>query len=134
MLSGCYRTDRLARHWTRSNPHGLCRLPGCQNREGNLAHILLYCPALSNSRSKIVSLISAFLVPRPQLFPVIFHYTIKKRDLLLQFLLDPSCLPLVISTNRTYPDTLKHCLYIARTWCYSIHLARTKLLKLMGLA
>ena len=133
MLSGRYRTDRLTRHWNISNPDGLCRLPGCLNQEGSLEHILLCCPALSEARSRIVSLISAFLVSRQELFPIIYHYTIENEGFLLQFLLDPSCLPLVISTNQNYPDTLKHCLYLARTWCYSIHLSRSKLLKQMGL-
>ena len=133
MLSGRYRTDSLTRHWTKTNPDGLCRLPGCDNQEGDLEHILLHCPALSDSRSRIVSLISAFLVPRQELFPVIYHYTIEDEKNLLQFLLDPSCLPLVISTNREYPDTLKHCLYLGRTWCYSIHIYRSKLLKQLGI-
>ena len=129
MLSGRYRTDYLARHWNKTNPDGLCRLPGCSNEVGNMEHILLHCQALQESRSRIVSLISSFLVSRPELFPVIYNYTIEETDLLLQFLLDPSCLPLVISTNRVYPDTLKHCLYLARTWCFSIHIYRSKLMK-----
>ena len=129
MLSGRYRTDYLARHWTKTNPDGLCRLPGCSNEVGNLEHILLYCQALQESRSRITSLISSFLVSRPELFPVIFHYTMEEADLLHQFLLDPYCLPLVNSTNRAYPDTLKHCLYLARSWCFSIHIYRTKLMK-----
>ena len=129
MLSGRYRTDYLARHWNKTNPDGLCRLPGCSNEVGNMEHILLHCQALQESRSRIVSLISSFLVSRPELFPVIYNYTIEETDLLLQFLLDPSCLSLVISTNRVYPDTLKHCLYLARTWCFSIHIYRSKLMK-----
>ena len=129
MLSGRYKTDRLTRHWTKTNPDGLCRLPGCENKEGSLEHILLHCSALADSRSRIVSLIAAFLVSRPELFPVIRHFTIEEDNLLLQFLLDPTCLPLVISTNRTHPDTLKHCLYLGRTWCYSIHIYRSKIMK-----
>ena len=133
MLSGRYRTDYLARHWNKSNPDGLCRLPGCAGQVGNLEHILLHCPALAESRLRIVSLISYFLVPRPELFPVIYRYTIEEDNHFLQFLLDPSCLPLVISTNRIHADTVKHCLYIARTWCYSVHIYRTKLFKENGL-
>ena len=133
MLSGRYRTDRLTRHWTQTNPDGLCRLPGCFNNEGNLEHILLHCTALSEARSRVVSLFTAFLVSRQELFPVIHHYTIVEEHLLLQFLLDPSCLPLVISTNKHYPNTTNQCLYLARTWCYSIHLSRSKLMKESGI-
>ena len=133
MLSGRYRTDTLSKHWTRDNPEGYCRLPGCSNQEGNLVHILLHCPALAASRARMISLWGAFMVTRPSLFPVIKNYTIVEDNLLLQFLLDPSCLPLVISTNMAVPGTLKHCLYLARTWCYSTHLARSKFLREMNL-
>ena len=133
MLSGRYRTERLARHWDRSNQDGWCRLPGCHNCEGNLEHILLFCPALSEARSKIVSLFSAFLVSRPELLPIVRSYTVEQDHLLVQFILDPSCLPLAISNKRIFPDTLKNCLYLGRTWCYSIHIYRSKILKQMGL-
>ena len=128
MLSGRYRTDRLSRHWTNDNPDGLCRLPGCSNQEGNLPHILLHCPALSHSRSNMIKMWSAFMVSRPALLPIVHKYTIELPELFPQFLLDPSCLPLVISTNLLYPDTLQHCMYLARTWCFSSHLARAKIL------
>ena len=133
MLSGRYRTDLLSRHWTRDNPDGLCRLPGCTNQQGNLIHILLHCPALSTSRANMVKLWSDFMVSRPTLLPIIKQYTIEQENLLPQFLLDPSCLPLVITTNKAHPGTLKHCLYLGRTWCYSTHLARSKILRQLNL-
>ena len=130
MLSGRHRTDRVTRHWTSSNPHGFCRLPGCEEEEGNLDHILLHCPALSLPRSKVISLISAFLVSRQELSPIIYNYTIVEDHHLIQFILDPTCLPLVITTNRSFIDTFKNCLYLSRTWCYSIHLSRSKIMNL----
>ena len=133
MLSGRYRTDSLTKHWIRENPEGHCRLPGCSNQVGDLDHILLRCPALAASRVRMISLWSAFMVSRPSLLPVIRNYTIDEDNLLLQFRLDPSCLPMVISTNKAVPSTLQHCLYLARTWCYSTHLARSKILLQMNL-
>ena len=53
MLSGRYRTDRLSRHWTKDNPNGYCRLPGCHDQVGDLQHILLSCTALTESRTGI---------------------------------------------------------------------------------
>ena len=94
MLSGRYRTDRLARHWTKDNPDGLCRLPGCINQEGDLQHILLHCPALSPSRAKMIKLWSDFMVSRPSLLPIIKKYTLEDQHLMPQFLLDPSALML----------------------------------------
>ena len=133
MLSGRYRTDRLSRHWTTDNPQGFCRLPGCHDEVGDLQHILLYCPALSTSRSNMIKLWSSFMVSKPTLLPIINKVTIEEPELLLQFLLDPSCLARVISYNSIHPDTLKHCLYLSRTWCFSTHVTRSRLMKQMNL-
>ena len=133
MLSGRYRTDLLSKHWTRDNPNGFCRLPGCSNQEGNLHHILLSCPALADSRASMISMWSNFMVSKPTLLPIVRHYTITEERLFMQFLLDPSCLPLVILNSKADPDLMKHCLYLSRTWCFSSHLARSKLLRQMNL-
>ena len=130
MLSGRYRTDQLTRHWSRTNPEGTCRLPGCDGSTlGSLEHILLHCPALAHTRAKLISHWSNFLVPRPWLLPVISQYTLNGDHLQLQLLLDASCLPLVISSSTTNPNILPSCLYLARTWNFSIHLTREKLMR-----
>ena len=126
MLSGRYRTDMLSRHCVKDNPHGFCRLPGCSNQLGSLQHILLSCPALVECRAGMIKMWGDFMVSRPSLLAVVSQYTIIQVDLFMQFLLDPSCLPLVLTLNRTHPDTLKNCLFLSRTWCFSVHLARTK--------
>ena len=134
MLSGRYKTDRLCRHWTTSNPNGLCRLPGCVDSPGDLLHILLHCPALSDARAKAICHWSAFMVPRPWLLPIVANYTLHCDDRLqLQFLLDPSCLPLVIASSQANPEVLNSCLYLARTWNFTIHLARERFVKLLNL-
>ena len=120
MLSGRYRTDKLVRHWSAHNPNGYCKLPGCSGAEvGDLAHIVLDCPALVNVRLKQISLWSSFLVSHPALFPVISYYTVENRHLMLEFLLDPSTMPMVISCTENNEDCLRHCLYLSRTWLYS---------------
>ena len=133
MLSGRYRTDLLSKHWVRDNPDGLCRLPGCSNQEGNLHHILLSCPSLADSRAGMIRMWSNFMVSNPNLLSVVKEYTITKDELFMQFLLDPSCLPLVISTSKNDPNILKNCLFLSRTWCFSAHLARSKLLRQLQL-
>ena len=55
MLSVGYRTDKLMSHWNKSNPSGICRLPGCENEIGTLSHILLHCPGLIEARRKVTS-------------------------------------------------------------------------------
>ena len=50
MLSGRYVTDQLSRYWT-TNKAGLCTIPGCTDQApGSLEHLLLLCPALSDTR------------------------------------------------------------------------------------
>ena len=133
MLSGRYRTDLLSKHWVRDNPDGLCRLPGCSNQEGNLHHILLSCPSLADSRAGMIRMWSNFMVSNPNLLSIVKEYTITKDELFMQFLLDPSCLPLVISTSKNDPNILKNCLFLSRTWCFSAHLARSKLMRQLQL-
>ena len=134
MLSDWYRTDTLISNCYSSNPDVLCRLAvGCSRKVGTLLHILLHCPALIEARANVISHWSAFLVPRPWLLPTVAHYTLNGDHLNLQFLLDPSVLPLVISSSRETPDVMKSCFYLARTWNFSIHLARQKMRKLWNL-
>ena len=123
MLSGRYRTDRLARHWSKTNPSGCCTLPGCTGKEiGDL----LYCPALEVARSNLICLWSKFLDRRRYLHPLICS----QEKSFMQLLLDPSTIPSVILSNRANCDTLARCLYLSRTWVHSVHLKRKKLQKL----
>ena len=133
MVSGRYRTDKLVRHWSAENRSGTCRLPGCQDQVGSLEHILLHCPALSDARARAISLWSSFLVSKPSLFPLISHYTMCDEINQMQFLLDPTCLPKVITANQVDPLTIHHCMYLTRTWNYTIHIERQKMLKLLNL-
>ena len=96
MLSGCYMTDRLARHWSHDNPDGLCCLPSCFNQEGCLKHILLEC---------IFGLQTTSLPHHPS----------------------------VHNESMKYPSTDPDCLFFTRTWCYAVHLARSKMFRAMNL-
>ena len=135
MLSGRYRTDSLMRHWSSSNPSGLCRLPGCENQLGTLTHILLHCPALAAARANCISHWTAFLVPRPWLLPIVSHHTLSGDQLHLQFLMDPSVLPMVINSAIEKPDTdiLNSSFYLSRTWNFTIHLSREKIRRMWNL-
>ena len=133
MLSGRYRTDRLMRHWSTSNPDGLCRLPTCEGQLGTLEHILLQCPALAAARADCIAHWSAFLVPRPWLFPIVSHHTLSGYELQLKFLMDPSALPMVIASTRDNPEVMRSCFYLSRTWNFTIHLKRERMRKLWNL-
>ena len=47
----------------------------------------------------------------------------------VQFVLDPSVIEEVITTEQKIPGTLKLILSITTTWCYSLNKCRTKLLR-----
>ena len=53
MLSGRYRTEQMARHWS-GNKEGYCKGTMCSQICETLEHILLWCPSYSSTRVKLV--------------------------------------------------------------------------------
>ena len=138
MLSGRYVTDYRSRHWAATNPDGLCQICkflGFPSESGTLTHLLLNCPGLSEVRSKMIKLWSNYMINKPTLLPVVKLYTITSVDFSdqdrVQFLLDPSVCPEVISSVQINGSgILSDLLYLTRTWCHSHHVKRRNLLKL----
>ena len=132
MLSGRYVTDHRARHWSTVNGGGYCQLclaAGHPSTPGTLEHLLLKCPALSETRTNAVSMWSAYLSDKPYLLPIIVHHTIGPADkvehLHVQLLLDPASCPMVISPVQEMGlAVLSQLLYMTRIWCYSHRLKR----------
>ena len=96
-------------------------------------HILIHCPELGEARHKCISHWSAYLVSRPWLLPVVSYHTLGGEGLHLQFLLDPSVLPMVIVERQTNPEIRQSYFYLARTWNFTIHLARARLRKMWNI-
>ena len=126
MLSGRYRTELLSSHWS-SNVNGYCLIPLCTSVPETLEHILLWCPSYQHVREQLQSL----WLSTPH--PLIKHLTSlilsgSPQDL-MQFLLDPSTHPHLILLNQRYGDQpMKIVFHLTRTWCFSIHKERAKLL------
>ena len=144
MLSGRYVTDYHARHWSRTNPQGLCQLclalpfPGQVSPLGTLEHQLLHCPALAGTRNKSTSHWKEYLLDKPYLSPIITHHTktpgLYGQTLHMQLLLDPTACPMVIAAAQTLGDgVISHLLYMTRTWCHAHHLKRKRLLRLYNI-
>ena len=141
MISGRYVTDHRARHWSTVNREGHCQLclaAGYPPTAGTLEHLLLRCSALAETRANAVSMWSAYLVDKSYLLPIIVHHTLgpvdKVEHLHVQLLLDPASCPMVISAvQESGLAVLSHLLYMTRTWCYSHHLKRYRLLKLLNI-
>ena len=132
MLSGRYPTDKLCRHWT-YNRTGLCILQGCNGESlGSLEHLLLSCPALQPSRHTSID----FLLSVAQEYPIVNTLIMDilcttDTSLVMQFLLDFSTLPRVISLVQTHGTCVLSILFRAtRNWCYSLHRKRMIILGL----
>ena len=54
LLSGRYRCDWLARHWSKTNPLGYCLLCPGDDVNGTIEHMMISCPALELKRSELL--------------------------------------------------------------------------------
>ena len=146
MLSGKYTSDYHARHWSRKNPEGLCQLCLASRRGdplvstlddvplGTIDHLLLECPSLSQTRQNCINLWKHYTNQNPLLSEILRMNCNDVNIPNVQFLLDPACLPDVIKAIQEHGyGILAIVHYLTRTWCYSLHIQRTKYLKLYNI-
>ena len=130
MLSGRYRTERLMRFWSK-NKKGVCLLPTCKDLEipEDLEHILIHCGSLEDARVGLADFSTTYSENYEQIKEIVRELCNPSHPQFTQFLLDCSCLPSVITAAQLHGDLVLHHLFrITRTWCYSLHRARLKLL------
>ena len=127
MLSGRYRVGSLLKHFSPSNT-GICEL--CATEEEDLAHILIpRCPHLQDRRLLLVEYSRSVLHQSPTCTKILEDMlSCSNQDTLVQFLLDCSALPDVIRAAQLDNTVLPLLFKISRTWCYSMHRTRLKLL------
>ena len=128
-LSGRYRSQALASHWTPQNKEGYCLSTTCFKVKETVEHILLGCQAYNEQKSKMYSLwLSA---KNPVVYQLVLEALSSDKSYLLQFILDCSVLPPVIRATQTRVERqtiLNELFYLTRTWCFSIHKKRMKIL------
>ena len=125
MLSGRYRTARLTRHWNDAG-NAFCSAPTCFQVQEDLEHLLLWCPYYKQTREKLLRLWAS--CKYPSIARLLNSVLIGSPQLLLQFLLDASTFPDVISLQQAYgPEPLCIIFHLTRSWCYAIHMVRAKL-------
>ena len=128
MLSGRYRTAVLTKHWG-TNRSGCCPAPGCTDQE-SIEHLLVVCPYYDQYRTRLKRLWTS--TKNPSLQTLVSKALLSSTNELVQFILDASVLPQVISYVQTYGKELLHLVFhLTRTWCFTIHRERVKLLKLL---
>ena len=129
-LSGRYRTELLCRFWSK-NPHGYCLGPNCTGKEilEDEEHILLYCSSLAATRQTLVNFTMNYTKGFPIISGILLTFTNPNHPQFFQFLLDCSVIPQVISLSQEHGrEALYHLFKVTRTWCYSLHRDRLKML------
>ena len=97
LLSGRYVSDWHARKWSKDNPDGLCLLCPGDGVPGDVEHLLTHCKALNEKRVQMVEYWEQQCVGNPDLWMLLSSFLSSTQQELVQFLLDPSVLPAVIS-------------------------------------
>ena len=133
-LSGRARVESLTKNWDLTNKDGICQL--CRMDRplpGTIEHLLLSggCPALADARLSMLSMIQAYLVPRPYLLPLFEQLFGQDEKTTMQFLLDCSVLPPIIRLSQESEiPALQDIFYLTRTYVFKIFVTRRRLLGL----
>ena len=129
MLSGRYRTESLCSHW-KTKKTGVCLLsPDCSSSVEDIHHILSTCSALTATREKLMSYAIQYSSELPVISQLILKFCTPSSNDFCQFLLDCSPLSEVISATRLHGSEVHHHLFnITRTWVYTLHKERMKIL------
>ena len=128
LLSGRYMSDWHTRHWSPNNKEGHCLLCPGKNLAGTIEHLLVHCEALEEKRQTLLSYLHSQTQEHPQLRSLFTVMLSSPTDNLVQFLLDPSVTPPVISGCQENLFSLKDIFTLCRTFCYGIHRRRLQLL------
>ena len=125
-LSGRYR-DKAAQEALVRQSWGILPLPilWWSSGEGRLGTY----PSLSPTRKRLYNFTINYARAVPAISETILDLTKPTQPLLFQFLLDCSVIPRVISLVQEHgEDVLHHLFKVSRTWCYSLHRDRLKIL------
>ena len=132
LLTGRYRIQKLRCYWS-SNKHGYCLFSSCYHLKQieDTKHFLLHCLGLSCERRRLYDKLCKNLSDKPFLAALLEQTLFgEDDDAKIQFLLDASTLPSVISAYQRHGEAiLIECFKISRQWCWSLHVARRRKLK-----
>ena len=127
MLSGRYRVGSLLKHFSASH-NGDCELCGLELED--LSHLLVpRCPHLLERKALLVEYARSVLSSSEVCLSIFTNILDNgKEDEQVQLFLDCSAIPCVISANQDDKTVIPLLFRVTRTWCYSLHRTRLKLL------
>ena len=126
MLSGRYRVGTLLRHFS-PDISGVCEI--CNLEDEDIVHLLVpRCPVLADRRETLLEF--AFSTLKHSEAATNIFNTILSSDetTFVQFILDCSVHPAVITAAQQDKDILTPLYKVTRSWCYTMHRARLKML------
>ena len=126
MLSGRYRVGALLRHFSPANS-GICEL--CQSEIEDLPHLLVpRCQKLKNRKEALLEYSFSVLSKSAVAMNIFNDLMLSNEHMQVQFLLDCSVFPQVIHASQKDSKLLSILFKVTRTWCYSMHRTRLKML------
>ena len=128
LLSGQYISDWHARHWSKENPDGFCLLCPGRRIRGDITHLLLSCEALQEKRLNILQYWKLLSEDKPHLQQLLSSVLCSSPRDQVQFLLDPSSVPSVITGCQMDLFSLEDIFPLTRTYCYSMHRRRSQII------
>ena len=129
MISGRYRTQQLCSHWSPQTT-GFCLLSSsCSSTIEDLPHILSTCNALLPAREKLQRFSSSYSEKHPLVKEIVQTFCQPSHPQFCQFILDCSVLPQVILAHQLHgKEILEQLFQLSRTWIYTLHKQRMKML------
>ena len=127
LLCGQYASDWHARHWTKDNPEGFCRLCPGRDIKGTVEHLLTSCVALAEKRDQMTKYWNLQSEDNPNLQRLLSSVFASTERELVQFLLDPSVTPAVVSGCQLGHFSLEDIFLLTRTYSYAMHRRRLQL-------
>ena len=118
MISGRYRTDSLQRHWS-DNCEGYCLAPSCEKIIGDLVHMMVNCPAISEIRNKMHNIWTQKSASCPPLLLFLENVWHAEPEVFLKFILEPSVFPEVARLCQLFGMKVYSVIsYLTRTYAF----------------
>ena len=101
----------------------------CHNVKGDLLHLLIVCPALEHTRHRLHSLWCSKSADCPPLHSLVLRILGSSPESQVRFILDSTPCPELIKLIQMFGKEIQdRVLYLTRTWAFSIHRQKLKLL------